>query len=205
MSFYLRTAKGRIPQRSRASMRAAAIMVLAGYPAGALIALNADRAGGGEVSFIIGVGGLVLIALSVLAFFFIAPSYMQRIVGEQISELDDLERDLRQKAFSFSYQLLTGLVAACIFYLAVANDERRLTLWAPSTYSHWNTIFWGVLLYSFTLPTAYLTWTMPDISAELADEDDVEISPHRPRARWWLWGMLAAGASGGLILALLTS
>lgn len=204
MSFYLRTAKGRIPQRSRASMRAAATLVLAGYPLGALITLNADRTGGGEASLIIGIGGLVLIALSVFAFAYLAPSYMQRIVGEQVSELDDLERALRHKAFSFSYQVLTGLAAAGIFYLAVANDDTRLTLWAPSTYSHWNTVFWGVLLYSFTLPTAYLAWTMPDISADLADEEDGGVPARKPQARWWLWGLIVAGAAGGFILALLT-
>jgi len=126
---------------------------------------------------------------------------MQRIVGEQLCELDDLERDLRQKAYAFAYHLLTGLVASAIFYLAVANDDTRLTLWAPDSYTHWNTIFWGVLLYCFTLPTAYLAWTMPDIADEFG-EDELEAEPVRkPGVRWWLWGLIIAGGIGGFILA----
>lgn len=201
MSFYMRTANGRTPRRSRTSMRLATGLILAGYPLGALMALNSGLAGEGSVSFAFSLAGLAVIAVSVFAFFYIAPSYMQRIIGEQLCELDDLERDLRQKAYAFAYHVLTGLVAAAIFYLAVANDDTRLTLWAPDSYTHWNTIFWGVLLYCFTLPTAYLAWTMPDISDEFAEEE-LEAEPVRkPGVRWWLWGLIVAGGLAGFILA----
>ncbi|MBV5259202.1 hypothetical protein FLX56_12325 [Synechococcus moorigangaii CMS01] len=201
MSFYMRTANGRTPRRSRTSMRLATGLILAGYPLGALLALNSGLAGEGSVSFALSLAGLAVIAVSVFAFFYIAPSYMQRIIGEQLCELDDLERDLRQKAYAFAYHVLTGLVAAAIFYLAVANDDTRLTLWAPDSYTHWNTIFWGVLLYCFTLPTAYLAWTMPDISDEFAEEE-LEAEPVRkPGVRWWLWGLIVAGGLAGFILA----
>lgn len=201
MSFYMRTANGRTPRRSRTSMRLATGLIMAGYPLGALLALNSGLAGEGSVSFALSLAGLAVIAVSVFAFFYIAPSYMQRIIGEQLCELDDLERDLRQKAYAFAYHVLTGLVAAAIFYLAVANDDTRLTLWAPDSYTHWNTIFWGVLLYCFTLPTAYLAWTMPDISDEFAEEE-LEAEPVRkPGVRWWLWGLIVAGGLAGFILA----
>jgi hypothetical protein len=201
VSFYMRTANGRTPRRSRTSMRLATGLILAGYPLGALLALNSGLAGEGSVSFALSLAGLAVIAVSVFAFFYIAPSYMQRIIGEQLCELDDLERDLRQKAYAFAYHVLTGLVAAAIFYLAVANDDTRLTLWAPDSYTHWNTIFWGVLLYCFTLPTAYLAWTMPDISDEFAEEE-LEAEPVRkPGVRWWLWGLIVAGGLAGFILA----
>ncbi|HCY55750.1 MAG TPA: hypothetical protein DF715_09560 [Oceanicaulis sp.] len=197
----MRTANGRTPRRSRTSMRLATGLILAGYPLGALLALNSGLAGEGSVSFALSLAGLAVIAVSVFAFFYIAPSYMQRIIGEQLCELDDLERDLRQKAYAFAYHVLTGLVAAAIFYLAVANDDTRLTLWAPDSYTHWNTIFWGVLLYCFTLPTAYLAWTMPDISDEFAEEE-LEAEPVRkPGVRWWLWGLIVAGGLAGFILA----
>lgn len=201
MSFYMRTAKGRIPSRSRTGMRVATSLTLIGYPLGGLVALNSSLAGDGSAAFVLDLAGLGAIVIAVIAFFYIAPSYMQRIVGEQVSELDDLERDLRQKAYAFAYLVLTSVVAAAIFYLAVANDDTRLTLWAPDSYSHWNTIFWGVLLYSFTLPTAYLAWTMPDITHEFS-EDELDGEPLRkPRARWWLWGLIAAGGLFGLLLA----
>lgn len=97
--------------------------------------------------------------------------------------------------------MLTGLIGASIFYLAVANDETRLTLWAPQSYEHWNTIFWGVLLYAFTLPTAYLAWTMPDLAPDLADEADETIPVRKPAIRWWLWGLIIAGGIAGFVLA----
>jgi len=201
MSFYMRTANGRAAQRSRASMRLATSIVLAGYPLGALLTLNSGLAGDGGGAFALNLTGLAIIVLAVFAFFYIAPSYMQRIVGEQLCELDDLERDLRQKAYAFAYHLLTGLIAAAIFYLAVANDDTRLTLWAPDSYTHWNTIFWGVLLYCFTLPTAYLAWTMPDIAHEFVDEELNAEPARKPGVRWWLWGLIIAGGIGGFILA----
>lgn len=201
MSFYMRTANGRAAQRSRTSMRLATSIVLAGYPLGALLTLNSGIAGDGSGAFALNLTGLAIIVLAVFAFFYIAPSYMQRIVGEQLCELDDLERDLRQKAYAFAYHLLTGLIAAAIFYLAVANDDTRLTLWAPDSYTHWNTIFWGVLLYCFTLPTAYLAWTMPDIAHEFIDEELNAEPVRKPGVRWWLWGLIVAGGIGGFILA----
>mgnify|MGYP007011821687 CR=1 FL=1 len=201
MSFYLRTAKGRIPQRSRASMRLATSIILTGYPLGALIALNSGLAGEGGAAFALYLTGIAAIVIALSAFFYIAPSYMQRIVGEQPGELDELERDLRQRAYAFAYHVLTGLVAASIFYLAVANDDTRLTLWTPDSYTHWNTIFWGVLLYCFTLPTAYLAWTMPDIAHEFSEEEAGAEPARKPRARWWLWGLMVAGGIGGFILA----
>ncbi|AZU02763.1 hypothetical protein X907_0214 [Glycocaulis alkaliphilus] len=201
MSFYMRTANGKTPRRSRNAMRLATSLTLFGYPLGGLVMLNAPLAGDGSPGFVVSMAGLGVIAMAVFAFFYIAPSYMQRIIGEQVCELDDLERDLRQKAYAFAYHVLTGLVAAFIFYLAVANDDTRLTLWAPSTYSHWNTIFWGVLLYCFTLPTAYLAWTMPDIAHEFADEELDSEPARKPGIRWWLWGLIIAGGLAGFILA----
>lgn len=193
MSFYIRTPSGRIPHRSRGSLRGAVILVLAGYPAGCLLQL----AGGGQA---VDLTGLALVVLSAVAFFWLATSHVQRIAGEQASELDDLERDLRRRAFAFSYQVFTALMAAGVFYLAVANDDTRLTLWAPQTYAHWNAIFWGGLLYSFTLPSAWLAFTLPAPDDE--DQDAGAAAPGRkPRTRWWLWALITAGLLAGFILA----
>lgn len=193
MSFYIRSASGRIPYRSRLSVRAAVFMVLIGYPAGCLMQL-------GESARALDLAGLALVVVSAVAFFWLATSHVQRIAGEQASELDDLERDLRRRAFAFSYQVFTALMAAGVFYLAVANDDTRLTLWAPQTYAHWNAIFWGVLLYSFTLPSAWLAFTLPAPDDE--DQDADAAAPDRkPRTRWWLWGLISAGLLAGFILA----
>lgn len=52
------------------------------------------------------------------------------------------------------------------------GDGGRLNLWTPSTYDHWNAIFWGAMLYAFTLPTAWLAWAGP---APLCDAEDAAV------------------------------
>lgn len=192
MSFYIRSASGRIPYRSPLLVRAAVFMVLIGYPAGCLMQLGGSARA-------LDLAGLALVVVSAVAFFWLATSHVQRIAGEQASELDDLERDLRRRAFAFSYQVFTALMAAGVLYLAVANDDTRLTLWAPQTYAHWNAIFWGVLLYSFTLPSAWLAFTLPAPDDE--DQDAAGEPGAKPRPRWWLWALITVGLLAGFILA----
>jgi hypothetical protein len=195
MSFYMRTASGRIPHRSRLSVRAAIILVLVGYPAGCIVQLVTPNVA-------LDIFGLFLVLMSVLAFFWVAPSYVQRIAGEVPSALDDVERDLRHRAYAFSYTVLTALAAAAVFYLAVANDDTRLTLWAPQGYAHWNAIFFGVLIYSFIMPAAWLAWTLPEPDAE---DLEGEAPVRKGGARIWLWSLLALGGMAGFVLARLIS
>lgn len=207
MSLYFRSASGRVPVRSQASMRAATSLALAAYPLGALCMLIGPADQPTPASVLADMVGLGLIVVAFLAFAIVAPSYLQRIAAEQACALDELEKDLRRRAYAFSYQAMTGIALVAIFYLAVANDETRIQLWAPSSYAHWNTIFWGVMLYAFTLPTAYLAWTMP---APLFEDEEPGAVPTGPRARasrhvWrrriWLALLGAAGLAGGIALA----
>lgn len=85
MRFYYRGKNDRRAPRSQAVMRIATLTALLAYPAGCVIQLmfpdTTPEPGltGGEI------GGFALIGLSLLAFGLIAPSWLQRIVGEEKS------------------------------------------------------------------------------------------------------------------------
>lgn len=61
-------------------------------------------------------------------------------------------------------------------YMALGSDTGGsgvISLWTPSTYDHWNAIFWGVFVYAAVLPTAYLAWAAP---APFSDVEDAELA-----------------------------
>jgi len=172
MPFFYRGKSERAPSRSRSTMRIATLAALIGYPAGCVTQLlfpdTSPEPGltAGEAA------GFALIGVALLAFGFIAPSWLQRIVGEESKKLDEFEMDLRRRAYTFSYQLFAGLTVLFAIYMALSVDlagSGKLQLWTPSTYDHWNAIFWGAMLYAFVLPTAWLAWAGP---APLGDADD---------------------------------
>lgn len=171
--FFFRGKTHKSAHRSNVTMRVATAVALVGYPAGAMIHLLfpdvTPEAGltGGEIA------GFALMGLSLLAFCVIAPSNLQRIVGEERKHLDEFEMDLRRKSYTFGYWVLCSLVALFAIYMALGADsdgDGMFTLWMPSTYDHWNAIFWGAMLYAVVLPTTYLAWAGP---APLDDEGDV--------------------------------
>jgi hypothetical protein len=173
MPFFYRGKSDQAPQRSRFTMRIATLTALLAYPAGCVIQLafpdTTPDPGltGGEIA------GFTLLAVSILAFCFIAPSWLQRIVGEEAKRLDEFEMDLRRRAYTFSYSVFAGLAVLFAIYMALSvdlADSGKLQLWVPVTYDHWNAIFWGAMLYAFVLPTAWLAWAGP---ALLDHADDV--------------------------------
>ena len=172
MSIYFRTKSGSARPRSLPTMRMATSTVLLAYPLGALtMVLMPDTTP--EPGLVIGeIIGFALILLALIAFTVIAPSQFQRITGEEGRQLDERELDLRRKAYTFAYQVFAGIVLVAIMYMGFADDllgSRGLVLWAPTTFDHWNAIFWGAAIYAFVLPTAYLSWTMP---APPVDDDE---------------------------------
>lgn len=168
MSFYVRSRTGGL--RSSGLLRLTTTLALAAYPAGGVLMIAGPAAGLSEAAS--SLGGYALIALSLLCFALIAPSYFQRIAGEQTRLLDERELDLRRRAYAFAYQGFTVLALLGVIYLAIATDThpgRRIELWTPHAYEHWNTIFWGVMLYAFVLPTAWLSWAAP---APIGEDED---------------------------------
>ena len=153
---------------SRWMMRGLTGFVLLAYPAGAIIQLimpdTTPEPGltPGEIADY----GLIVLAL--LAFAFIAPSSLQRIVGEQTKNLDEFELDMRRRANALAYQMFTMLTLVGLLYFGIASDSERLDLWMPSSFDHWNAIIWAAILYAFVLPTAVLAWIAP---APVCEED----------------------------------
>ena len=163
MSFFYRSRTDRAVERSPTMMRLATTIALAAYPAGALLMVlgpDADTAG----SVWSRVTGLVLITVSLIAFATFASSRLQRIAGEEKVRLDEFELVLRLRARSFAYNVFTGLVLVGTVYIGIASDlgaSGRANLWVPQGYDQWSGVFWGLILYAFVLPTAYLSWTLP--------------------------------------------
>ncbi len=161
MSFYFRKAgePGALPL---ALMRALTLLVLAAYPAGGIVMLVQPERVMADIA------GFGLIVLALIGAALIAPSWLQRIVGEQAKHLDDFELDLRRRANAVAYQIFTVLTLLGLLYMGVASDSTRLALWTPSTFDHWNAIIWGAILFAFVLPTTVLAWIAP---APVQDEE----------------------------------
>jgi hypothetical protein len=132
-------------------VRGLSTFTLLGYCFGALtLALTTESTG-------FAIGGLTLIVLSIVAFFILAGSSLQRIVGDEIEELDEFERELRNKAISTAYSALSGFVLLTIVYAAIASTRNW---WIPQTFDEFNGLFWAGFLVATTLPTAILSWSI---------------------------------------------
>jgi hypothetical protein len=160
MSFYWR--KSEKPyQLGQTAMRALTTFVLLAYPAGAIMQLVMPENAPRHSLLMVEIGGLGLMILALLALVLIAPSSLQRIVGEEVKHLDEFELDLRRRANAMAYQIFTVLTLLALLYFGVASDAGRLDLWMPDAFDHWNAIIWGAILYAFVLPTAVLSWIAP--------------------------------------------
>ncbi len=156
MLFY--RAKDGETERSVGFVRTVSIASLISYPAGAItLAVGPDTAASS-------IGGFSLIVASLFCVAVLMRTDLQRIVGEEAIRLDEYERQLRYRAISVAYALVTALALVAIIYAAIASDKGY---WVPHTYEQYNGLFWGVFLYASVAPTACLAW-MVDPSAEQA-------------------------------------
>ena len=138
--------------------RATSLLSLLAYPAGALsLALGPDAPG-------TVITGYALIAGSLVCYVPLATSWLQRIVAEQPSKLDEYELHLRSRAMNAAYIGYTALVLLAVIYAAIASDAGA---WVPKTYDGFNGLFWGAFLYAVVLPLACLSW-MLDSTADPA-------------------------------------
>lgn len=85
-------------------------------------------------------------------------SRLQRIVGDEAGQLDEMELQLRHLATSRAYLAFT---AAAVLGVAYCGFATNAGLWRPNLFEHWNGLFWGLFLYASLLPTAILAWTLP--------------------------------------------
>lgn len=172
MTFFYRGPSGRIARRSTFGMRLASALALIAYPLGGAAVIAAPDAA--ETGLVLGEAvWLGCLLLTIASLVWMAPSYLQRIAGDEAKNLDEFELDLRRRAYAFAYQAFAALTLAGLIYLASAldfMDGRGIELWRPQTFDHWNAIIWGTILYAFVLPTAYLAWAAP--APELEEEGE---------------------------------
>jgi hypothetical protein len=143
---------------STATVRSLIIGLYVLYPAGCILQLIPDAWGGGRA---MSIAGLLLLATSFILFAILAGSSLQRQAQEPESMLDERERAERNRATFIAYSTFSGIVLIGIIYMLLATDMAeagKFNLWRPQTGDHWNAIFWGLILLSFTLPGAVLAF-----------------------------------------------
>jgi len=159
--FYIRSKNDPYKARpiSIRSARWASSIALIAYPPGAfLLGLGTDLVAKGA--------GAVLLMASLFGAAFLTSSSVQRIVGEQPQFLDEFEMQVRLRAMQSAYAMFTVLALLFVLYSAIASDTR---LWVPRDYEGYNGVFWGIFLYAWVLPSAFVAWRM-DEAEESAGE-----------------------------------
>lgn len=138
---------------SRTSARWTTSLALICYPPGAyLLGLGTNLSAK--------VAGAVLLLTALFCAAYLVNSSVQRVVGEQPHFLDEFEMQLRLRAMESAYGTITLIGLLAVMYFAIASET---SLWVPRTYQGYNGLFWGVFLYSWILPTAFVAWRMdPD-------------------------------------------
>lgn len=144
-----------------ATIKIMLILAMGCYPMGGIVMLNAK---GDKWIQLTGFG---LMIVSLLCAAVLVSSSLQRVVSEETKLLDERELVWRQKSNTFAYHTFTVLVLLMVIYFGMATDSNW---WLPSNFDHWNSIFWGIVLYATLLPTAYLAWTMKPLNAVLENE-----------------------------------
>lgn len=155
--FYIRSTKDTQKARpiSVRAARAGSVFALAAYPPGAFL-LGAS--GGLPVK----VAGAALLVATLGSAGMLATTWVQRIVGELPQYLDEFEMQVRLRAMQAAYATFTLLVLGFVMYSAVAVDTQ---LWVPRTYRAYDAVFWGVFLYAWLLPTAFVAWRIEEDEA----------------------------------------
>lgn len=87
------------------------------------------------------------------------------LANETDAALDERERQVRDHAYRFAYVGVASAFMLLITYAAIVHDSGRG--WLPRTWNESQAIVWGVLLLTWTLPSAVVAWTEPD---PIADE-----------------------------------
>jgi len=155
--FYIRSTKDTHKARpiSVRAARAATVFALIAYPPGAFLL----AAGGGLPARLAG-AALLLAVLGSAGM--LATTWVQRIVGELPQYLDEFEMQVRLRAMQGAYMTFTLLILGFVMYSALAADTQ---LWVPRTYRAFNALFWGVFLYAWLLPTAFVAWRIEEDEA----------------------------------------
>lgn len=129
------------------------------YPLGCVLQLVPQGAGGSAALSLAGLGAVVA---SLVIFTVLAGSSLQRQTQEPESLLDERERDERNRASFQAHSVFSGIVLIGVLYMMLTTDmaaNGKLALWQPTLGAHWNAIFGGLILLSFTLPGAIIAFS----------------------------------------------
>ncbi len=142
-------------QLQTGTVRILLIGLYAFYPLGCILQLVAN----GSVA--LGLAGVALVVAALAAFAVLAGSSLQRQTQEPESLLDEREREERNRASFQAHSVFSGIVLIGVLYMMLTADmaaNGKLHLWRPTDGTHWNAIFGGLILLSFTLPGAVLAF-----------------------------------------------
>lgn len=141
------------------------LAALISYPVGAVTHLMGSMAGSTAIS----ITGLVIVGVTLVCAAAIIGTGVQRIVGDRIEHLNEIEIGQRQSAYANAYRLFGVVMLTGAFYLGLASDQTDSgSLWMPSNFDQWAGVVWGIIVMIFILPAAFLSWTLP---AEEIEDD----------------------------------
>ncbi len=145
-------------QLSTQTVRVLLIGLYTLYPLGCILQLVPMSAGEGVISSL---AGLAMVVASLVILTVLAGSSLQRQTQEPEVLLDERERDERNRAAFQAHSVFSAIVLAGVLYIMLTTDmaaNDKLHLWRPTTGAHWNAIFGGLILLSFTLPGAIIAF-----------------------------------------------
>ncbi len=141
-----------------ATIRTLLISLYTLYPLGCILQLVAD---GSREGVMASIAGLLLVVASLAIFAVLAGSSLQRQTQEPEALLDERELGERNRASFQAHSVFSAIVLAGVFYMNLTTDmaaNGKLDLWRPTEGAHWNAIFGGLILLSFTLPGAIIAF-----------------------------------------------
>lgn len=128
------------------------------YPLGCVLQLIGPEQGSGTT---LSLAGLAAVTAALLSFAVLAGSSLQRQTQEPENLLDERERHERNRASFQAHSVFSGVVLIGVLYMMLTTDmanNDKLHLWRPTDGAHWNAIFGGLILLSFTLPGAVIAF-----------------------------------------------
>ena len=146
-------------QLSTGTVRMLLIGLYVLYPLGCLLQLVPTASGGGTA---LGLAGLAAVVGALVIFTVLAGSSLQRQTQEPENLLDERERDERNRASFQAHSVFSGVVLIGVLYMMLTTDmaaNGKLALWQPTEGAHWNAVFGGLILLSFTLPGAIIAFS----------------------------------------------
>ncbi|MGF1462359.1 MAG: hypothetical protein ACFB2Z_04220 [Maricaulaceae bacterium] len=145
------------------ALRGVTLAAPGAYVMGCWLRLGADR--------LTDLAGLALVALSLECAAVVLLSHRQRFVADDTARLDEREMMVRRRAFERAYFTLAIMVLLGLggtVMLTAFSEAASVTFWRPTTWAHWNALFFGVGMVAVLLLASVVAWTVksPPIEEE---------------------------------------